>query len=260
MTILTEPTPVVLIHGFIGSLDEPAIASALRPHPILAPPLLGYGSNAQVDSSSITLAAQAEYVATVALERFGNSVVHLIGHSVGGAIAALVASRYPERTASLVSVEGNFSLKDAFWSAKVGRMSEAEATHMLAGFRADPAAWLIRAGVEPTPAHVAIAARWLHQQPSETLQAVGRSVVETTGAPEYQEMLQAVFARTPVHLVAGERSRAGWDVPAWAERQAASFAIVPSSGHMVMLDNPDGFGDLVTRALAGSTGRPLRGH
>ncbi|WP_428942794.1 alpha/beta fold hydrolase [Xanthomonas oryzae] len=44
--------------------------------------------------------------------------VHLVGHSVGGAVSALVCSLYPELVASFTSVEGNFTLKDAFWSRR----------------------------------------------------------------------------------------------------------------------------------------------
>ena len=38
-------------------------------------------------------------------------------------VAALAADRDPYRVASLISVEGNFPLADAFWSAKVARMT-----------------------------------------------------------------------------------------------------------------------------------------
>jgi len=244
------PLPIVLVHGLIGSLDEPAIAASLHPHPVLAVPLLGYGVNAGIDPAAITLSAQADHVARTLGEHFNNGPVHLVGHSVGGVVAALLAHQHPELVASLVSVEGNFTLKDAFWSASVGRMSQADADAMLDGFRADPAAWLVRSGVEPTPDHVAVAAKWLADQPASTLRAMGRSVVETTGVPAYEELLWAVFARTPVHLVAGERSRAGWDVPGWAEREAASSNVVPGTGHMMMLEDPNGFGLLVRRAVA----------
>jgi pimeloyl-ACP methyl ester carboxylesterase len=40
---------------------------------------------------------------------------------VGGVVAYLFALRHPERVMGLVSVEGNFSLKDAFWSSSVAR-------------------------------------------------------------------------------------------------------------------------------------------
>jgi hypothetical protein len=42
----SKPLPVVLPHGLIGSLDDPAIAAALRPHLVFSPSLLGYGANA----------------------------------------------------------------------------------------------------------------------------------------------------------------------------------------------------------------------
>jgi len=243
------PLPIVLVHGLIGSLDEPALVAPLHPHPVLAVPLLGYGVNAGIDPAAITLPAQAEHVASVLRAQFNAGPVHLVGHSVGGVVAALLAHQHPELVAALVSVEGNFTLKDAFWSASVGRMSQADADAMLDGFRADPAAWLARSGIEPTPDHVAVAARWLANQPASTLCAMGRSVVETTGVASYEELLRVVFARMPVHLVAGERSRAGWDVPGWAEQQAASSNVVPATGHMMMLEDPDGFGYVVLRAI-----------
>ncbi|MBC7940542.1 MAG: alpha/beta hydrolase [Chitinophagaceae bacterium] len=245
-----ELAPIVLVHGFIGSLDEPTITAAFHPHPVFAPPLLGYGVHSEVDPSLISLSAQAEHVASAVLARFGTGTTHLLGHSVGGAVAAITANTHPERIASLISVEGNFTLKDAFWSASVGRMSDAKASEMLAGFRADPAAWLLRSGVAATPQTTEIATRWLAQQTSSTLRVVGRSVVETTGASDYQAMLRSVFARTPVHLVAGERTREGWDVPVWAEEQAASFTVLPKVGHLMRLEKPEEFGRLVTRAIA----------
>jgi lipase len=58
-----KPLPVVLLHGLIGSLDDPSIASALHPHPVFSPSLLGYGANADTNPATITLAKQAEYVA-----------------------------------------------------------------------------------------------------------------------------------------------------------------------------------------------------
>ena len=241
--------PVVLIHGLIGSLDHPAIIAGLHPRPVLAPPLLGYGLNAQVDPASINLLAQAEHISCAISEQLGSGPVHLVGHSVGGIVAALLAHRHPEQVASFVSVEGNFTLKDAFWSASVGRMSEAEADAMLNGFRADPAAWLARSGVDTKPDSLALAARWLDQQPASTLRAMGQSVVETTGVPAFDTLLRAVFKRTPVHLVAGERSRADWDVPGWAEEDAASSRLMPRAGHMMVLEDPDGFGRLIGLVL-----------
>ena len=79
-------TPVVLIHGLFGTLDAPEILAEFGYRNALAPPLLGYGKDAQVDTSTLTLQDQAEHVARF-IEVEGIGAVHLIGHSVGGAVA-----------------------------------------------------------------------------------------------------------------------------------------------------------------------------
>lgn len=243
--------PIVLIHGLIGSLDESAIAAELKPHPVLAPPLLGYGENAGAEPATIHLHGQAEHVYHIVREHFGIVPVHVVGHSVGGVVACLLARNHPDHVSSVLSVEGNFTLRDAFWSASIGRMAQTEAEAMLEGFRTDPSGWVERAGVAPTPERLRVVSRWLANQPASTLRAMGRSVVEVTGAPSYDVLLHEVFRQVPVHLVAGERSRAGWDVPSWALEQAASVHIVPSSGHMMMLEDPQGFGRLIRSVVSG---------
>ena len=232
-----EPLPVVLLHGLIGSLDDPAIAAALHPRLVFSPSLLGYGANADTAPATITLANQVEYVAQLVRARFGDGRFHLVGHSVGGVVAALFANKYPEVVASLITAEGNFTLRDAFWSASVARMNQSEAETMLDTLRIDPEGWLAQSGISPTEERVSVATRWLNLQPASTLRAMGRSIVDTTGQPSYDALLRSVFVRMPVHLVAGERSREGWDVPAWAEERAASFDVIPGAGHMMMLDD-----------------------
>jgi pimeloyl-ACP methyl ester carboxylesterase len=96
---------------------------------------------------------------------------------------------------------------------------------------------------EPAIAHA------LDYQPATTVRAMARAVVEFTGDPGYERLLRDVFTRTPVHLVAGARSRAGWDVPDWALAAAASYTEIPDAGHMVMDEAPEAFGELLARLL-----------
>jgi pimeloyl-ACP methyl ester carboxylesterase len=42
-------------------------------------------------------------------------------------------------------------------------------------------------------------------------------------------------------LVAVSRSRSGWDTPAWAERKAVSLEIIDGCGHLIMLEDSEGF-------------------
>jgi pimeloyl-ACP methyl ester carboxylesterase len=234
-------TPIVLVHGLIGTLQIPDLLPFFDPNRVIAPDLLGYGLWREVSPSKVNIPAQITHLREILDRHCGQEPVHLVGHSIGGAIAALFAHAYPKRVASLVSVEGNFTLNDAFWSAAVAQMSPLEADRMLAGFRQDPQGWLTRAGIAPEPHFLAIGLHWLSQQPATTVQAMAQSVVDITGVPAYLPKLRTVFAEHPVHLLAGEYSRATWDVPDWAVLEAASFTVIPQTGHLMMLENPRGF-------------------
>lgn len=242
--------PIVLLHGLMGTLRLPEIASQLSPDAI-APDLLGYGQHGQITSSAISLDAQVAHVKAIITSAFDDRPVHLVGHSVGGVVAMLFAAAYPDRVSRIVSVEGNFTLNDAFWSASVARMTPTQAEQMLRGFRADLPAWLGRSGIAASPAALQVAERWLHHQPASTVRAMARSVVAVTGERTYLATLQTVFGAHPVHLLAGERSRPGWDVPAWAEAQCASSVVLPGTGHMMMLEDTAAFVTVVRDMLTG---------
>lgn len=244
-------TPVVFIHGLVGTLADPDLSHAFS-GPTFAPDLLGYGMDGAV--TEIDVDAQVAHLEARISERFGTSAVRLVGHSLGGVMAMVFAHRHPQRVAELVSVEGNFTLKDAFWSASIARMSVAEADAMLAGFRDDPAAWLARSGIpssggDPSDEALALARRWLARQPGATLRSMSQACIEVTAAERYLETVRAVFERHRVHLVAGERSRAGWDVPAWARALAASENVLPGTGHLMMIEDAAGFARAVAQAL-----------
>ncbi|WP_369990873.1 alpha/beta fold hydrolase [Pseudomonas xanthosomatis] len=242
-------TPVVLVNGLIGCLDHPALHQGLHPRPVIAPDLLGYGTLQGMPAGRIDIAAQVQYLHRQ-LQARQVPRAHLVGHSVGGVVAMLYALRYPQQVASVVSVEGNFTLNDAFWSASVARMDADAAEAMLEGFRTDAQGWLSAAGVAADAQRLALAQRWLAHQPASTLQAMARSVVAVTGATRYLAQLQTLFAATPVHLLAGEHSRSGWDVPHWAAQQAASVTVLPGVGHLMMLEDPKGFAQALARLLA----------
>ncbi|WP_431208022.1 alpha/beta fold hydrolase [Burkholderia cepacia] len=249
---MTQPTPVVFIHGFIGTLD---VRGWNGPH--LAPDLLGYGAYRAVPFDAISLAAQVEHVRQTVDAHFGAQPVDVVGHSVGGAIAMLFAHAHPACVRRIVNVEGNFTLDDAFWSASVGRMTPGEADAMLDGLRADAPGWLRGAIDAPSPGQLDDARRWLAHQPASTLRAMGHSVVATTGEPGYLQALAQVFERHPVWLVAGERSRAGWHVPDWALARCAGFDTIAGCGHLIPAERPDAFRDAIGRILgaAGISGR-----
>jgi pimeloyl-ACP methyl ester carboxylesterase len=234
-------TPILLIHGLFGSLSDPRIATAFGERPVLAPDLLGYGAYRSADTSGMSLEAQADHVAAWVQQR-GAGPVHVVGHSVGGAIAMFFASRHPGLARSLTSIEGNFTLNDAFWSSRIAQMALPEVEAIVAGYQGDVAGWIAGSGVAPSPWVLDVAQRWLHNQPASTVQAQARAVVAATARADYLGMVQGLLdSGLPLHLIAGARSRAGWDVPAWAARQAASHAEIAETGHLMMLEAPEHF-------------------
>ena len=53
----------------------------------------------------------------------------------------------------------------------------------------------------------------------------------------------------PFYLVAGEHSRDAWDVPEWVLRQATRLMIQPGVGHMMMLEDQQGFLSLIRQLI-----------
>ena len=98
--------------------------------------LRGYGQYADDRAENVNLPAQVKHVIRH-LEALGVDRYHLVGHSVGGAISALVAVTHPERVVSLVSIEGNFTLDDAFMASRIAAMRLFEVEALLAGFESD---------------------------------------------------------------------------------------------------------------------------
>jgi pyruvate dehydrogenase E2 component (dihydrolipoamide acetyltransferase) len=99
-----DDVPVLLLHGFGADLNswmfnQPALAEGRR---AIALDLPGHGGSTK-DVGSGDADALVDVVES-ALATLGVERVHLIGHSMGGAVAAMVAARRPERIATLTLI------------------------------------------------------------------------------------------------------------------------------------------------------------
>lgn len=242
--------PLVFIHGIFQMMGDMPAAQVLAPRPVFVPDMAGYGARMQVDAETITLQSQADDLAEQ-IKQLGYQKAHIVGHSVGGAVAVLLARRHPEIVASLINVEGNFTLEDAFWTGRLTQMSVEEIDALLGNYQDDPAGWLQRSGIENTPNRLAIAGRGLRAQSGATVKAMAQSVIETTAKPSYLEDVEAVLDEgIAMHLFAGERSRAGWHVPEWVLSRAASMTVQAQVGHIMMIEKPEEFLRLVGGLVA----------
>lgn len=97
----SDRIPLVLLHGFAGDAvgwTNLQLALASRRETI-AFDLPGHG--AALDWPEIGNAGKAAKAVTESLDALALRRVHLAGHSMGGAVAALIALRDPDRVASL---------------------------------------------------------------------------------------------------------------------------------------------------------------
>ncbi|MGA1826047.1 MAG: alpha/beta fold hydrolase [bacterium] len=73
---------------------------------ILAPDLVGFGDSTKPESFSYTMEAQARVCAEI-LAEFSDKNLHIIAHSMGGAVALLLPDQVLSCAKSFVNVEGN---------------------------------------------------------------------------------------------------------------------------------------------------------
>jgi pimeloyl-ACP methyl ester carboxylesterase len=100
------PDTLVLVHGFgpYPSVQwQPVVWKFSPSSTILVVDLLGFGESSAPDSA-ISVHQQVE-VLHAALTARGIRSFHLVGHSYGGMVSTLFASRYPETLKSLVLID-----------------------------------------------------------------------------------------------------------------------------------------------------------
>lgn len=233
-------TPLVMIHGLLGPIDFFSPAEYLDDISVHTPDLLGYGRHCDA-TGPLTLAAQAVHVAQYIKEHV-NEPCYVLGHSVGGSIAMLLARQEPRQVKGVISVEGNFTLNDAFWCRRIAPLDAHSWTAEYTQMQSDPVDWLGKCGIEPNEERLAWAKAILTNQPHTTVQAMAQAVVKETATPEFLEDIRALLdQRVLVWLLAGEKSASSWDVPDWVRQAARASVVLPNSGHMMMLEKPRAF-------------------
>ncbi|KAJ5178372.1 Alpha/beta hydrolase fold-1 [Penicillium coprophilum] len=118
---LNSTSPILFLHGFGSSKEDLAdivIQPPLKHHGFIAYDAPGCGQSVSNNVSAIDipfLVATAEAF----LARFNIDKFHLIGHSMGGLTALLLANQNPDRVLSFVNIKGNLAPEDCFLSRQI---------------------------------------------------------------------------------------------------------------------------------------------
>ncbi|GAA0283614.1 alpha/beta hydrolase [Streptomyces polychromogenes] len=233
-----EPARLYL-HG-LGS-TAPAYFAASAVHPLLAGrrslllDFLGHGHSDRPEGFPYTLEAHADTVA-LALTAAGVGAAEVIAHSMGGAVAIVLAARHPHLVSRLVLVDANLDplppVPATAGSSGIASYTEEE---FLAGGWAEVRD---RAG-----------AHWWSTMRLAGRTALYRSAVHLAAGttPTMRELLLEL--KVPRGFLHPEADGA----PDGAEAlEAAGVAVVavPECGHNIMLDNPEGFARATAAVLA----------
>ncbi|WP_324606696.1 alpha/beta fold hydrolase [Kitasatospora azatica] len=219
----------VFLHGLGAS--SPAYFAATAAHPLLAGhrsflvDLLGFGISDRPTGFPYTLEAHADAVAA-ALRAAGVTGVQLVGHSMGGAVAIVLASRHPELVARLVLADANLDpVAPARRPGSSGLATYTEQEFLAGGWRE------VREAVGP---------HWWSTMRLAGRTALHRSAVELGRSSTRERLLALDIPRTFLHPADEEPP-----LPGTAVRQVA----IPDAGHNLMLDNPDAFAAALAEAF-----------
>jgi pimeloyl-ACP methyl ester carboxylesterase len=237
---------IVFLHGLGGAASE--AFPPLARHPRLARSrallvdFLGFGYSEAPADFGYTMEEHADSVAAL-LDHLGLRGVHLVGHSMGGTVAIALAARHPHLVGRLVVAEGNLDPGKGGASVRIAAQSEQEYVEQgharlvreLQAASGGQASYggLLRGFTLAAPYAIHRGARSL--------------LVERR--PTFRQLLEAL--RIPRTYIVGQRS-----LPNPPEGPppggGVKLAVVPDAGHIMYLDNLDGFAAAIADALGGS--------
>jgi pimeloyl-ACP methyl ester carboxylesterase len=229
-------TPARLfIHGLgcTGASDFAHIAAhpRLYGHRSLLIDLLGHGFSDRPGGFSYAMAAHARVAAAV-LDHLGLAGVDVVGHSMGGAVAVLLAHARPDLVARLVLCEPNLRAGGGLFSRAVAALPEE-------GF--DAAAYAAGLTAE-RPELAGYAARMRLADPV----ALHRSATGLVELPDPTPAALLAGLRIPCTYLLGERNLG---VPGVDPDVGVPVRVVPGAGHDMFIDNPDGFAETLADVL-----------
>ncbi|KFG01782.1 alpha/beta hydrolase [Streptomyces scabiei] len=128
--------PLVFLHGFGSTKEDYADVvhqERLADRPVLAYDAPGCGASTCSDLGAVSvpfLVSVAEQVLQARqIDRF-----HVVGHSMGGLTALLLADQAPGRVASFTNIEGNVAPEDCFLSRQIVTHADDDPDAFLARF------------------------------------------------------------------------------------------------------------------------------
>lgn len=246
------PKPAILfLHGF-GSTKEDYADLACHPdlagHAILAYDAPGCGETECSDLSALSVSFLRK-VAEALLDHYGVEGFHLVGHSMGGLTALLLAAGRGGKVLSFANIEGNVAPEDCFLSRQI-------LEHPAETPEAFLEAFIQRLWQDPGFSEPLFAAALRHKVRAEAAAPIFHSMVRHSDQDPLLELFTGLAcARLFVY---GERN-SGLSYLGALMQRGVQLAEIRQAGHWPMYANPVALWDRLAAFIGQADKQALRG-
>lgn len=236
-------TPRLYVHGLgcAGTSDWPHVVAVppLAGHRSILVDLLGYGFSDRPAAFDYSMEAQADTLAAL-LDHLALRRVHVVGHSMGGSIAILLAARRPDLVARLVVAEPNLDPGPGFTSGRIAAWTNED-------YVARGHAELVAVFADAARKGDASAAAYVGSLSLAAAHAVHASAVSLIA--ERSPTYRAILATLPIPRAYIYGARSSENLSGLAEAGVAVHRVA-DAGHALMEHNPSGLAEAVAASLA----------
>jgi len=222
--------PIVFLHGF-GSTKEDYADIVQQPafagHPFVAYDAPGCGESQCSDLSRLSIPFLLQTALQV-LEHFGIERFHLVGHSMGGLTALILAHQFPGRVLSFVDIEGNIAPEDCFLSRQIVDYPSNDPEAFFAAF-------IERARHAPAYASALYSASLRHKVRAGAVRGIFQSMVDLSDNADL--MGKFLGLKCPRMFMYGEQNASLSYLP-HIQAEGVQLAPIPDCGHFPMYSNP----------------------
>ncbi|RDJ01358.1 alpha/beta hydrolase [Rhizobium grahamii] len=237
-----EKAPLLFLHGFGSTKEDYADfvqLHALQGHSFLAIDAPGCGETYCSDLSKLSIPFLAETALRVA-DAAGFDRFHLVGHSMGGLTALVLAHQQPDRILSFVDIKGNLAPEDCFLSRQILDYPDADDERFFDDF-------IERTHSSPTFSSALYAATLRSKVRVEAVRPIFESMVDFSD--NWDLLPKFLDLPMPKMFMFGEQYATLSYLPVLRANRVR-LAEIPHCGHFPMYSNPPAMWDEIADFVA----------
>ena len=222
--------PIVFLHGFGSTKEDYADIirqASLSDYPFLAYDAPGCGETycSELEKISISFLVKT---AIAVLDHVNIEQFHLVGHSMGGLTALMLAHHNPDRVLSFTNIEGNIAPEDCFLSKQIIEYPASNANEFFEHF-------IERTLHTPAYSSPLYSASLKHKVRAEAVEGIFSSMVSLSDNGELMDNF--VSLPCPKMFMYGEQNRE-LSYLSYIKSKGVRLSEISECGHFPMYSNP----------------------